>query len=184
MLTHYLNVHLYTVPACSVCNKHIYQQNCPARRNYWLLCYETLPQRSEIPHLHRYMGVSCSNLPAAVGMHFIHSIFNTNPCDIIPFCFFSCWYLFHSVSRHLTHMFRVIKCFQSLEIWCGGRGCIGFEKLGSFAVLNQVGGVWVFHSYSLTHTLDRHTLTPTPPTPPNPNTHTQSQNPSRSFQPN
>lgn len=119
-----------------------------------------------------------------LGMRFIHSIFNTNPCDIIPFCFFSCWYLFHSVSRHLTHMFRVIKCFQSLEIWCGGRGCIGFEKLGSFAVLNQVGGVWVFHSYSLTHTLDRHTLTPTPPTPPNPNTHTQSQNPSRSFQPN
>lgn len=85
-------------------------------------------------------------------MCFIHYIFSTNPLDITLFCHSSCWYLFDSVSPHLTHMFSVIKFFQFLGTWCGGRGCIGFENLeASLCCIRLLVSVY-FSQDSCTHT--------------------------------
>ncbi len=88
---------------------------------------------------------------------FIHYILSANAHDIPYFCLSSCWCLSASVSPHLTHMFRVIKYFLGNSVWW--QWVCRIRKLGSFAMLHQVAGICVFHSYSCTHTLDRHTHT-------------------------
>lgn len=115
------------------------------------------------PYLPQYVEVRWS-LAAPAGMCFIHYIFRTNPLDITLFCFSSCWYLFDSVSPHLTHMFSVIKFFQFPGTCCGGRGCIGFENLeASLCCIRLLVSVYFSQIHAPTHR------------------RTESQNPSWSF---
>lgn len=85
-----------------------------------------------------------------------------NLLDIILFRFSSCMYSVDSASPRLTHMFSVIKFFQSLgTLYGSSEGCIGYKRLGSFALLHHLLE-FVYFSQPCTHTLtNTHLLTHT-----------------------